>query len=157
MVNWLTLLQESKEISMRRLLWQKMYNTYSLFEQMYGNFYRYLVAKIICSFCPKRYMEITVDFFGREFTSISPIARSSNWDITRKSSYTCDLKGCQVFKQNISIICYTSYDFWDVIKLSTIEVWRRICRYHIIVPAKQDFDELWCKILEVNWIKLTPR
>ena len=38
-----------------------MYNTYSLFEQMYGNFYRYLVVKIICSFCPKRYMEITVD------------------------------------------------------------------------------------------------
>ena len=63
---------------MRRLLWQKMYNTYSLFEQMYGNFYRYLVAKIICSFCLKRYMEITVDFFGREFTSISHIARSSN-------------------------------------------------------------------------------
>ena len=44
-----------------RLFWQKMYTTYSLFEQMYGNFYRYLVVKIICSFCPKRYMEITVD------------------------------------------------------------------------------------------------
>ena len=25
------------------------------------------MVKINCSFCPKRYMEITVDFFGREF------------------------------------------------------------------------------------------
>ena len=49
-----------------------MYNTYSLFEQMYGNFCRYLVVKIICGFCPKRYMEITVDFFwqGIQFWAI---------------------------------------------------------------------------------------
>ena len=57
-----------------RLFWRKIYNTYSLFEQMYGNFHRYLVVKIICSFCPKRYMEITVK-------NLSHIARSSNWDI----------------------------------------------------------------------------
>ena len=57
------------------------------------------------------------------------------------SSYTCDLKGCQVVKQKMSIIRYTRNDFSDVIKLSTIEVRRRICQYHIIVPAKQDFDE----------------
>ena len=36
---------------------------------MYGNFCRYLVVKIICGFCPKRYLEITVDFFGREFNT----------------------------------------------------------------------------------------
>ena len=43
--------------------------------------------------------------------------------------------------QNISVICYTRNDFSDVIKLSTIEVWRRMCHYHIVVPVKQDFDE----------------
>ena len=107
---------------------------------MYGNFCRYLVVKIICGFCPKRYMEITVDFFGREFNS-EPYYTLKQLRYTWKSSYTCDLKGCQVFQQNISIIRYTRNDFWDVIKLSTIEVRRRICQYHIIVPAKQDFDE----------------
>ena len=107
---------------------------------MYGNFCRYLVVKIICGFCPKRYMEITVDFFAREFNS-EPYYTLKQLRYTWKSSYTCDLKGFQVFQQNISIIRYTRNDFWDVIKLSTIEVRRRICQYHIIVPAKQDFDE----------------
>ena len=96
-----------------------MYNTYSLFEQIYGNFCRYLVVKIICGFCPKRYMEITVDFFGREFNS-EPYYTLKQLRYTWKSSYTCDLKGCQVFQQNISILHYTRNDFWDVIKLSTI-------------------------------------
>ena len=49
------------------LFWYKQFirsvDTYSLFEQMYGNFCRYPVVKIICGFCPKLYMEITVDFF----------------------------------------------------------------------------------------------
>ena len=76
-------------------------------------------------------------FFGREFNS-EPYYTFKQLRYAWKSSYTCDLKGCQVFKQNVSIICYTRNDFLDVIKLSTIEVWRRICHYHIIVPAKQD-------------------
>ena len=34
-----------------------------------------LVVKIDCSFCPKRYTEIIVDFFGREF--LNQTVRSS--------------------------------------------------------------------------------
>ena len=134
-----------------------MYNTYSLFEQMYGNFYRYLVVTIICSFCPKRYMEITVDVFGREFNCISLIARSRNWDNTWKSLYTWDLKGCQVFKQTISIICYTRNDFSDVIKLSTIlkcgDAYAIIISLLLLNKTSTNSD---VKALEVNWIKLIP-
>ena len=112
-------------------------------------------SRLSAAFVQSVNMEITVDFFGREFNS-EPYYTFKQLRYTWKSSYTCDLKGCQIFKQNISIICYTRNDFSDIIKLSTIKVWRRICYYHIIVPAKQDFNEFWCKAVEVNWIKLIP-
>ena len=99
-------------------------------------------SRLSAAFVQSVNMEITVDFFGGEFNS------EPYYTFKQLRCYMeifihmrLYLKGCQIFKQNLSIICYTRNDFSDIIKLSTIKVWRRIYYYHIIVPAKQDFDE----------------